>query len=86
MTWKTIDSAPKDGRPVRLKGGADSRTTEYNEVPVAPEVVAFFDRQDTVDDETQPDGWRERDLWAYAYWDGGWRSYYVGATHWAEIG
>lgn len=73
MAWQTIESAPRDGTWVRLKGGTsddpEDRDPEDMD-PVPPVVVARWEPK-----------WGG--AWVYAYWDGAWRSQYFNPTHWA---
>lgn len=73
-TWQPIDTAPKDGTWVLLRGGTDEGEWAYvKQEPfvVGPAVVAH---------------WRDdHEHWAYCFWDGGWRSSYTSPTEWMPI-
>jgi hypothetical protein len=82
--WKPIETAPRDGSWLLLKGGNHGIWRDDDEVEQAPVVCAFYngkneywcdDANDMVDYE----------VWAYCFWDSGWRSVYVNPTHWMPL-
>lgn len=76
--WLPIDTAPKDGTWVLLKGGEADGPTDDNWAPTKPTpmVVAFWDTW-----EWQPG----EGHWAFAYWDMDWYSEYKDPTHWMPL-
>lgn len=77
--WRPIETAPKDGTWVLLRGG---ETTEYDapdaisEKMVARPVTAFYLREK---------GWHAWEGWAVSFWDSAWRTAYNNPTHWMPI-
>lgn len=86
--WQPISTAPKDGRWVLLRGGADAGW--YGPDIKQPVVAAFwkplaspvrvFDESDDPTKDTWVDG-----HWRYAWWEGGWRSEWVNPLEWMPI-
>lgn len=81
MMWRPIDTAPKDGTWVLLRGGdplcgdwTAMPDKEIQEVMGQPLVCGFW---------LEPK-WGNP-YWAYCYWDLGWRSEYANPTHWRPI-
>jgi hypothetical protein len=79
--WKPIETAPKDGTWVLLRGGdaQDGRTELYL---LSPEEQEAVDRRPVVA------RWISHysvDGWAYAAWDSDWRSFYFEPVEWMEI-
>lgn len=77
MKWQPIETAPKDGSFVLLKGGT---TTEhdYNKegVETSRPVVAKWENYENALLESS---------WVFCYWDGAWRTSYENPTHWAKL-
>lgn len=85
--WQSIDSAPKDGRFIRLKGGVTDEDF-YSDKTDAPckrrEVVAKWLPDNSA--MALIDGVDGH--WVFCFWDGSWRQTYENPTHWApaEVG
>jgi hypothetical protein len=70
--WQPIDTAPKDGSWVLLRGGHTTEDDYSREgVRVDRPVTAFWDEA--------------RKSWAFCYWDGAWRENYENPTHWRSL-
>ena len=89
MSWQPIDTAPKDGRWVLLRGGFDAGW--YDNAPIKQPVIAAFWKPlanpmrvfDKSDDDTK-DTWIDG-RWCYAWWDGAWRSEWAKPVEWMEL-
>ncbi len=77
--WKPIDSAPKDGTWILLRGGKTNE--EFYPLKASPDndrpVVAKWLTMDDVDSCN--------DGWGFCHWDGMWYSLYENPYEWAEI-
>ena len=88
LSWQPIDTAPKDGRWVLLRGGFDAGW--YGPDVKHPVVAAFWEplpNQELVfDDGDDPskDVWIDGH-WRYAWWEGGWRSKWAKPVEWMEL-
>lgn len=87
VSWQPIDTAPKDGRWVLLRGGFDSGW--YGPDVKHPVVAAFWEplpNQELVCDGDDPskDVWIDGH-WRYAWWEGGWRSKWAKPAEWMEL-
>ena len=71
--WHPIETAPRDGTWVLLKGGMMDMEAQYEvDAGSGPPCVAAF--------------WNApMDAWTFAFWDGAWRSDYENPTHWRPI-
>lgn len=69
--WQPIESAPRDGTWVLVKGG-NMGDEWYGKTPEPPCVVAFSDSY-------------AHEEWGFADWDGACRSYYLNPTHWMPL-
>ena len=70
--WREIESAPRDGTWVLLKGGVldvEQYADEAGQLP--PCVCAFW--------------YAPLECWSFAFWDGAWRSDYENPTHWLPL-
>ena len=83
LVWQPIETAPRNGTPVLLKGGntlelrdfcSGSRERGTRKVRAKRAVVAQWVTQRG-----------EPGYWAYAYWDGGWRSTYEKPKFWMPV-
>lgn len=69
MEWLPIETAPRDGTWVLLKGGSPDEPPRDERI--YPCVVGFWD-------ESWP-------CWWFCWWDSNWRSAYENPTHWMPI-
>lgn len=74
--WQPIETAPKDGTWVRLKGGAITYCWDGDNEP--PEVVAQYTHY--INGTTKTEGW-----WQFAWYDGGYYGKYEAPTHWRPL-
>jgi hypothetical protein len=83
MSWQPIDTAPKDGTFVLVRG-FDTNTYEWETDEYPPAVVAHW-RSDEYSYEDDDGVEREAGDWYYAYWDGSWRSAVENPTEWSPL-
>jgi hypothetical protein len=77
--WQPIETAPKDGTWVLLRGGVVDDFDDYAVGPV-PEPAAIVARWIGEENASY-----ECNVWGIALWDGDWRTQYSGPTHWMQI-
>jgi len=79
--WKSIDTAPKDGSWVLLRGGEAGFSDYNNEVKngpgFPPAQIGFYNPPN--------EEWCEEESWNTTYWDGTWGTEYIDPTHWMPI-
>lgn len=85
MEWQLIDTAPRDGTWVLLKGGKTDEdfylTTEGADAMATRPVVGKYD----ANDEAMGFYPKFNDTWLFSFWDGSWYSRYGNPTHWVAI-
>jgi hypothetical protein len=67
--WGPIETAPKDETWVLITGGNPSPSEWYGSKNIPSMVVAMFFDH----------------AWVFDNWDGGFRSEYIGPTHWMPL-
>jgi hypothetical protein len=78
--WQDIETAPKDGTWVLLRGGMVNRgdAGDYRQQPA---VVAHW----VVQTEDELPNYPDANFWAVAFWDGDWYTDCKDPTHWMQI-
>lgn len=77
MSWQPIETAPKNGTWILLRGGSVDTSVYNPDVvgPMNPAVVAFWHIWD----------FSQNAEWAFSFWDGEWYSSYDNPTHWMPL-
>ena len=75
MDWRPIETAPKDGTWVLLRGGQIDRASEWKimyQVELPPMVVGQCSNPESA-------------IWHFAWYDGGYLGEYEKPTHWMPL-